>query len=421
MSSVVNDNNAPQFAHPQGHVHQHAPDLRHDHSHCGRNRVPAPTPRTIEEGVMTIESILRESVLCSHAIDDIKRVYRDIDLLERKVEKIPTFNSQHALAKIIEKVKQIFGSQTITPLDLISLYHLQNFSPRKMPLTSSFITVLGRYKQSAKDLSAVAFHLPNCSSVETLERDAQALMGADRSEGITKILDHKKEQIRNREETERAIEQKKLELKALRRGDPDNYPPYFDELLEGGYLHLFEHLMVMKDIASPADREAKIKGMSFSLLSHVVLETREAVVQKVISALSAIPLQGRTVLFLIGGTGAGKSTTMCLFRGDRMELIIPGFFYASQNDRGNLIGHKGATSCTFLPTTEVVGDLAIVDFPGFEDSKGRIVALGLECALIELIEMYQPKILALESITNNNDRYAGAAKLGSRLSRLLAG
>ncbi|MFC2049504.1 hypothetical protein ACFLR2_02375, partial [Chlamydiota bacterium] len=310
-----------------------------------------------------------------------------------------------------------------TPLDLISLYHLQNFSPKKLPLKDCFITVLGRFKESAKDLSEVAFHLPHCASVEALERDAQALMGAARSEGIAKILGHKREQIRSREETERAIERKKLELKELRRGNPDNYPPYFDELLEGGYLHLFEHLVAMEGLSSPADKEAKIKAMSFSLLSHVVLETREAVVQKVVNALidtMVMPIQLRIVLFLIGGTGAGKSTTMCLFRGDEMELIIPGYFYASKNDRDRLIGHKGATSCTFLPTTEVVGDLIIVDFPGFEDSKGRIVALGLECALIELIETFRPKILALESITNNNDKYAGAAKLGSRLSRLLA-
>ncbi|MFC2049505.1 hypothetical protein ACFLR2_02380, partial [Chlamydiota bacterium] len=382
MSSVANDNNAvqAQLPHPHGHGHQHAQAIRHDRSYCGRNRASAPTPRTIEEGVRTIEIILMQSVLCSHAVDDLKRVYRDIELLERKVEKIPTCNSLHALEKVIERVERIFHSQTSAPLDLISLYHLQNFSPKKMPLNDCFITVLGRYKESPKELSEVASYLPNCSSVEALERDAQTLIGVNRSEGITKILEHKKEQIRSRELKERTIEQKKLELKALRRGDPDNYPPYFDELLEGGYLHLFEHLMIMKDISSPADREAKIKEMSFSLLSHVVLETREAVVQKVISALSALPLQGRTILFLIGGTGAGKSTTLCLFRGDKMQLIIPGFYYASQNDRDKLMGHKGATSCTFLPTTEVIGDLVVVDFPGFEDSNGRIIALGLECA-----------------------------------------
>ncbi|MFC2049256.1 hypothetical protein ACFLR2_01105 [Chlamydiota bacterium] len=420
MSSVANDNNAPQITHPQGHVHQHAPALRRDHSHGGRNRAPAPTPRTSEEGVRTIEIILTQSVLCSHAVDDLKRVYRDIELLERKVEQIPTCNSLHALEKIIEKVQLIFRSQTITPLDLISLYHLQNFSPRKMPLKDCFITVLGRFKESTKDLSEVACNLPHCSSEDVFEKDAQALMGADRSEGITKILDHKKEQIRGREETEQKIEQKKLELRELRRKDSDNYPGYFDELLEGGYLHLFEHLMIMKDISSPEEREAKIKEMSFSLFSHVVLETREAVIQKVIGAISAIPTQGRTVLFLIGGSGAGKSTTMCLLRGDKMELITPGYYYASQNDRDKLVGHQGATSCTFLPTTEVVGDLVVVDFPGFEDSKGRVISLGLECALEALTEMFQPKILALESITNINGRYAAAAKLGSRLSRLLA-
>ncbi|MFC2049251.1 hypothetical protein ACFLR2_01075, partial [Chlamydiota bacterium] len=57
-SSVTNNNNAgkaPQLLHPQGHVHQ---------PHCKRYRTPAPTPRTIEEGVRTIEIILTQSVLC---------------------------------------------------------------------------------------------------------------------------------------------------------------------------------------------------------------------------------------------------------------------------------------------------------------------------------------------------------------------
>ncbi|WP_158025020.1 hypothetical protein, partial [Candidatus Protochlamydia sp. W-9] len=42
-----------------------------------------------------------------------------------------------------------------------------------------------------------------------------------------------------------------------------------------------------------------------------------------------------------------------------------------------------------------------------------------ECALKALIAKYTPQILILESITNNEGRFAAAAQLGSRLSRLL--
>ncbi|WP_158024991.1 hypothetical protein, partial [Candidatus Protochlamydia sp. W-9] len=110
-------------------------------------------------------------------------------------------------------------------------------------------------------------------------------------------------------------------------------------------------------------------------------------------------------------------TTLCFLRGDQM--ILKDFHYESQSDRQQIIGLSGAASCTFLPTIEIVQNLVIIDFPGFDDTNGSLISLGMECALKALIAKYTPQILILESITNNEGRFAAAAQLGSRLSRLL--
>ena len=82
--------------------------------------------------------------------------------------------------------------------------------------------------------------------------------------------------------------------------------------------------------------------------------------------------------------------------------------------------------CTGDPLSELeaaiiekLKDLIIVDFPGFDDTNGILISLGIELGIKNLILKYSPKILILESITNNANRYEAASKLGSRLSRLL--
>ena len=198
------------------------------------------------------------------------------------------------------------------------------------------------------------------------------------------------------------------------QGIAQNYPAYFDELLDNGYTHLYNHLIQMRAIPSRNERRSEIEKITFSLLSHVVLEAREAVIQKV---ESAIPADHHNILFLLGGSGAGKSTTLCFLRGDRM--VLKNFHYQSQSDKSRLIGHNEETSCTFLPTVEIVNDLVIVDFPGFDDTNGQIISLGMEFALKALIKKYSPKILVLEAITNTEGKFAAAAQLGLRLRRLL--
>ena len=101
----------------------------------------------------------------------------------------------------------------------------------------------------------------------------------------------------------------------------------------------------------------------FSQLSHVVLEVREAIIQKV---ESTIPFDSNNIVFLFGPTRAGKSTTMCFLRGDKMLLkSAPQNCYESQSDCGRIIGHSDTASCTFLPSVEALSDLVLVDYPGF--------------------------------------------------------
>ena len=57
--------------------------------------------------------------------------------------------------------------------------------------------------------------------------------------------------------------------------------------------------------------------MTFSQLSHVVLEVREAIIQKVDSS---IPFGSDNIVFLLGPTRAGKSTAMC-FSSRRQDAI----------------------------------------------------------------------------------------------------
>jgi flagellar biosynthesis GTPase FlhF len=191
------------------------------------------------------------------------------------------------------------------------------------------------------------------------------------------------------------------------------YPAYLDELKEQGYLHLYDHLMKIRDLTLQQKQE-EIKKMTPSEISHVVTEVREAIISKV---STAIPPH-KKALFLLGESGGGKSTTFCFLRGDSM--VLQRNRYVSQKAPSGIIGHELDTSCTLLPQIEKAKDYFIVDFPGFDDTNGPIVSLGIECALKALIHDLRPKILLIESITNLGNRGQTAGKLGDRLSRILA-
>ncbi len=379
---------------------------------CSRNKKLLEPLSSIEEGVKIIQRILMRDLLCRHDVDQLDKIYQQICLLERQVEHISKSNTQHVLNSIKERVISCVKDFDKDPVkdakSLISLYHLKNLSYENLSIENDLDTLFNQLKNNSHIMTNIALHLPTCGSEAQFDEDIQFLINFCSSNQVTKILIQKKKAIQ-------IIKTKKLELENWRKSNPIDFPDYFDELLEGEYFHLYDHIIEMRKWSTRNDRQAAIEKKSFSLLSHVVIETREAIFRKI---ENSIPNNCPQILFLLGGSGAGKSTTFCFLRGD--EMVLQGSNYASKRDKNSLIGHGQATSCTFLPTVELVKDWLIVDFPGFDDSHGPLISLGMECALKALIRKHQPRVLIIESITNTEGRFAAAAQLGSRLKRLLA-
>lgn len=351
-----------------------------------------PIPQTMGERERLIEDILRKNVLCRHDIKSINRVYQGQNL---------------TLQKIIERVQDIVSKPKLHAKDLITLYHLQGFTDKDAHIDESYQTCFSQFEKSPANLEELAIQLPYCGSIAKFEADVTSLFGPVPSEEASKILDRKRDFIQQ-------IERKKAELEELRSLNPQSYPDYLHQLLLHGNVHLYDHLIQMGSLENHITRFSEIGKIHFSLMSHVVLDTKEAIMQRVVGSISA---DCNSVLVLLGNAGAGKSTALCFLRGDEM-VLGEDFNYSSQDESG-LIGHELATSCTFLPTVEIVNGQAIIDFPGFEDTNGPLVCLGMECALKALVMKYNPKVLVLEAITNDEGRYHNAAQLGSLLNRLL--
>ena len=209
------------------------------------------------------------------------------------------------------------------------------------------------------------------------------------------------------------IESRTEILAEKRASDPGKYPSYLENLLEKGYIHLYDHLLDMKKLPNRIDREEKIRTLPFSEISHIILETRQAI----IDAVSIPP--NKPSLFILGLTDSGKTTTLCFLRGDKMEYDNENGAYLSSSPQGDLIGHDSTQSCTFLPNTEELEDLTIVDYPGFEDTNGSLVALGVECALKFLTYTHQPKILVTQSLTSIGRKHEAQQTLSIFLRRSL--
>jgi hypothetical protein len=427
------------------------------------------TVNTIEEGVQIIEKILAKDILCKHDVEDINAVYETIDHLENQVDKIPERNIGQIFNSIINQAKpDVSSGQRLgqSPDDVwalirakpeskpkslpacaakrlmtkthtqnakawICFYHLQSFANLGAEVKKNFVLLSRDSKKTREELILIAVHLPCCISKNQFDQDVNALIGNNLASNSTrcaeavlaqsvksdiiKILNHKREKIDNYESLISGIANKKKEVGVLRKSDSQKYPPYLDELFDYGYIDLVAHLLHMKTLSNRNDRGAANENISFSLLSYIVLQVRDTIIQKVVTS---IPIIRKNILFLLGGSGAGKSTTLCFLRGDKM--VLKGDQYESQNDPNNIIMAGGAISSTFLPNVEILDNgLVIVDFPGFDCSDGQLISLGMEFALKSLIVQYHPKILVAESITNIEGRYINATNLGTRLSRIL--
>lgn len=370
--------------------------------HCSQGRIPPSPIRSIEEGVKRIEQILNKKVLCRHDVQDINQAFQTLDQLERQITAIPPgCNSTHALQTVVDKITELV--KYLSADNLISLYHLRNFIDKEgLPIDQCFHTLKEKfnYLQDIDLKKEMASNLPYCHSAAEFDRDTEVLVGSDRSREVTDILDQKRTKLKNN-----------ARLNCLREKE---YPSYFQELLENGYTHLFDHLIEMRDLPSLKTRRAIIERMTFSEISHVILETQSVMIQKVERSIS---MDCQNVLFLLGRSGVGSSTVYCYLRRDKM--VSKGSRYESRDDISGFIGQDEKRSCTFLPAVQKVEDWTIVDFPGFENSNALLIKLGLELALKALVKQYHPKILVLEAITNREGKFANAAALGKRLERLL--
>lgn len=188
----------------------------------------------------------------------------------------------------------------------------------------------------------------------------------------------------------------------------ENIPAYTAQ-----YPNLAKHLESVKSL-DRHKRNNYIKKMQLPEMAEVVMEMREAIINDVQHKIgqSKLPL-----VFLIGNTGSGKSTSLCYLRGDEMTQNSS-LYYSSKDDDQGLIGHDIADSRTFLPNVEVLSDFILIDFPGFEDTNGALIGFGMELALRALITQYPSKVLVIESITNTESRFNNVELLAARIGRL---
>lgn len=368
-------------------------------SYCSQLASSCPSPRSVEEGVEIVRLILAKEILCRHDVCHINRVYAATDLLEKREEETRGEGSLHILKAIVEKVKKMVEGP-IHAKDLISLYHLQKFSDPGLGIRALFARVCG---SSKRDVQMAAL-LPFCFSEKKFDKDVKFLMDLNPGVEVEKILNQKRERFRD-------IERRKRELAELPQG---SYPAYFSELLEKGYVHLYDHLVQMRALPDRTARASEAYKIKCSLQSSIILEARDAILRKI---ESSIPKESKNVLFLVGNAGVGKSTTLCFLRGDKM--VSRNLRYESQNDKGDLVGHEGAVSCTLLPTVEKIGEWFVVDFPGFNDTNGPLISTSIELALKTAIQLYASRIVVLDAITNKEGRFAAASELAARLDRLL--
>ncbi len=372
-------------------------------SHCYQNLDRDDTKpinqSNLENARIRIIRILEKTVLCHHDVNDLKKILHS------------NLSDLNHLILEIKKQAEI-KLQNISSSHVMSFFYLQRLQEeqifKEVKLNISFQEIHSKYKEKTQAIDKekeVASAFPLCFS----DKDVKLIFGKSIDFKIKKILEEKREQF---------LQATKSELTSLSKQDPKKYPIFLNNLANTeNTSSLFLHIFNMKKLLTRQDRASEIKKMTFLELSNRILEIREIIIQHV---KKSIPVNSKNVVFLLGPTGAGKSTTLCYLLGDQM--ILNGTAYASMNDVNNhLIGKSYSGSCTFLPNVKIRKDRGIVfvDFPGFEDSNGLVVGLGIELALKALIKEYSPKILILESILDTGQRFKSASDLRDLLNRIL--
>lgn len=335
---------------------------------------------TVEEGLDDVTEILDKQRIFFQDVDRISAIYQAIDSAERN-HRYNQSISNLILQRVIFKIYQIIENFNEYRLDrsdrIISFYYLKSFVEKYTSL--SLQNTFEELKQ-AVPTQELAFHFPFCQPLELVERDAIALR-VDKNEYWQNRF------LTERDKTDQFLTRKQ-ELGELQRKDPAIYSPYLNKILKMGYIDLYDYLIEVKRAQSEEMSSTKIvesiqKKMSCEKAASLIIETRDVIVEKVMSVIDKIPHQNK-VFFLIGATKAGKSTALCFLRGD--TIIFEKSQYISTSDKKQTIGENDWISSTLLPNVEIVGDLVLIDFPGFSDTHGPLISLGIKLAIHQLIK-----------------------------------
>ena len=354
--------------------------------------------------------VLQRPLLCRHDIEELNWSYRTIERLEARLDGIPETNSATVLNEIVRIIDQIFARKQFTGREMVNLYQLQRFVDPRLSIERAFAKALDQFTRNPKELKSLANDLPFCTSEELFNQSIQVFFVEQNKidKVIAAIFDQKRALFQQ-------VKKIKVELIKKRIGTSLYFPPYFDELIDGGAVDLYNHLVEIKGCDAPGERGRRVEAIPFDELSRIVLQVRESIIRTVESAIATS--SNRPLLFLLGVTGAGKSTSLSFLRGDSMERVGEDSYESS--DQKGIIGHNALESSTFLPHIEFIDDLIVVDYLGFSDTHGPLVALGAECALKWLMKVYRPKILIVHSITDTEGRLKGVADMRLELERLL--
>lgn len=187
---------------------------------------------------------------------------------------------------------------------------------------------------------------------------------------------------------------------------------WLKEIYDAGYINLYNFLIKMREYSSRGTKNAASQHMAFDDRCNIILETKSIIIDIV---RKNIPVSDfLKVLFILGCSGAGKSTFYCAIKGDKIE--VKDLTYTSKNNP-ELIEHN-VISGSFLPHITCVDNFFIVDFGGLDDTNGYLIEWGIEFALKTLLNEYTPKIIVLEPINDIGNRFEAAAKRGRFLDRL---
>lgn len=347
-----------------------------------------PRPATAQEGLEKIQQILAQELICSHDLCAINNIYQATDRAERN-SRFQESISNRIIEEIVRKIDEIAES-ILFPEHLVSLHYLQLFLEKNLNLSSQ--TLFDRFK-GLPSKTAIAKAFPFCHSTVKF-REEVALFELHDNPQVEEILTGKIDRYEQ-------ILAKKEELKKLQKENFQAHPVYLNKILDKGYMTLYNHLVEIKqklDLQGAGANSTEVmesiqENMSSTDFATIVLQTKSMIVERVVQLLPQ-DISEKKVYFLLGATKAGKSTTLCFLRRD--EMVLKSSKYFSEYDRKGLIGENDWASCTFLPTLEVVNELVLIDFPGFNDVHGPWISLGIKLALRELTKLLS---VAFESKT----------------------